>query len=60
MPGIVVEVKGLRNYLVKVVTNSGEMLWRRHADQLKSRYNECLSADQHDIVVSDLIDNVRT
>ena len=40
LPGIIVDVKGLRNYVVKIMSNSGEMLWRRHADQLKSRYND--------------------
>ena len=40
VPGVVWEVKGLRNYLIKAYARSGEMFWRRHSDHLKLRYSE--------------------
>ena len=40
LPGVVTEVRGLRNYVVKVFGESGDVVWRRHSDQLKLRYND--------------------
>ena len=37
LPGIVLEVRGMRNYVVKVFGDSGDFTWRRHIDQLKLR-----------------------
>ena len=39
LPGVIEAVKGRRNFVVKVNAGSGTMIWRRHSDQLKLRYN---------------------
>ena len=44
LPGVITEVRGLRNYVVKVFGESGDVLWRRHSDQLKLRYNDAESS----------------
>ena len=33
-------MKGKRNFLIKVFGKQGNMIWRRHSDQLKPRYND--------------------
>ena len=40
LPGVIEEVKGKRNFLIKVFGKQGDMIWRRHSDQLKPRYND--------------------
>ena len=40
LPGKIIEVKGLRNFVVKIYGKNGSYIWRRHSDQLKYRYNE--------------------
>ena len=39
LPAVVIEVKGVRNYVVKVPREDGDLYWRRHADHLKIRSN---------------------
>ena len=40
LPGIVTEIRGLKNFIVKVFGTQGDYVWRRHSDQLKLRHNE--------------------
>ena len=63
--GRIVEVLGLRNYKVQVYC-SGNMIWKRHSDQLMHRYfgdfnqsnNEMLNNDNYDnCIVSDIESN---
>ena len=42
---MLVEEKGVRNYVVKIFGSQGHMVWRRHSDQLKFKYNDD-SSDQ--------------
>ena len=56
LPGIIEKVQGVRNYVVKVFGGHGNMIWRRHADQLKSRFNEIVESDQSGILDKNLID----
>ena len=39
LPAVVIEVKGVRNYVVRVPRNDGDLYWRRHTDNLKERSN---------------------
>ena len=39
LPAVVIEVKGVRNYVVRVPRDDGDLYWRRHADHLKVRSN---------------------
>ena len=39
LPAVVLEVKGVRNYVVRVPRKDGDLYWRRHADHLKVRSN---------------------
>ena len=45
LPGVIEEVKGARNYVVKVFTETGSLFWRRHSDQLKTRFNTLSNFD---------------
>ena len=58
LPGVVEEVKGRRNFVVKVFGDFGTMLWRRHSDQMKLRFNVSNSTDIEDSVDEPVCDPV--
>lgn len=39
LPAVIVEIVGSRNYVVKVINKAGHLIWRRHSDQIKPRFN---------------------
>ena len=39
LPAVIMEVKGVRNYVVRVPRKDGDLYWRRHVDHLKARSN---------------------
>ena len=58
LPGIIENVHGERNYVVKVFGSHGDMIWRRHTDQLKGRYNEIDESGSNDMVYKELSENI--